>query len=91
MNNVSQIRASELARWYMGTEGGFLNHLAREEILMMVGTLAVRYKKPIKPFQKYIVESQIIGWDDKWMFVSQQFKNEQGRLHTQVGPSTLPF
>ncbi len=38
-----------------------------------VAKVQISFKKEIKPFQRYTVNSRIVAWDDKWIFVLSKF------------------
>lgn len=33
----------------------------------------IRYRFPLNVFQKYTLETRILGWDEKWFFIEQRF------------------
>ncbi|KAH3682024.1 hypothetical protein WICPIJ_007016 [Wickerhamomyces pijperi] len=43
-----------------------------------VASLWTSFKKEIKPFEKYAIESRILGWDEKWIFVISKFVKVNG-------------
>ncbi len=49
----------------------------------------VRYKKPIPFLSPYIVETQIVGVDSKWIYLNHQFRSRKGALYTQLLVKTV--
>lgn len=39
-----------------------------------LGSVACIFKREIKPYQKYVIRSRILGWDQKWLFVISRFE-----------------
>ena len=39
----------------------------------VVGAAVARYRRPLRPFQKYRLETRILGWNEKWTFFQSQF------------------
>ncbi|VVT46383.1 uncharacterized protein SAPINGB_P001186 [Magnusiomyces paraingens] len=54
----------------------FLYYRARDGRYPYVplGSVACIFKREIKPYQKYVVRSRVLGWDRKWMFVVSRFE-----------------
>ncbi|CDK24976.1 unnamed protein product [Kuraishia capsulata CBS 1993] len=44
-----------------------------------VGSVDISFLKEIKPFQKYWVDSRVVSWDEKWLFVLSEFKVSSGK------------
>lgn len=40
---------------------------------LVMGGTACTFFKPIAPFQRYEVRSQVLSWDDKWLYVGSWF------------------
>lgn len=39
-----------------------------------LGSVSCLFKREIKPFQRYVIRSRILGWDSKWVFVISRFE-----------------
>ena len=39
----------------------------------VVGAALARFRRPLKPFQKYRLETRILGWNEKWTFFQSRF------------------
>lgn len=50
-----------------------------------VASVYSNFKKEIKPFQKYRVESKILSWDSKWLFVYSKFLIKNGKKKQDEG------
>ncbi|KAE8352332.1 hypothetical protein BDV28DRAFT_157976 [Aspergillus coremiiformis] len=44
-----------------------------------LGSVYCGFKREIKPFERYVVESRVIGWDRKWLYVLSFFLRPGGR------------
>jgi acyl-CoA thioesterase FadM len=42
----------------------------------LVGSVNIRYKMSLLPFQKYRLRTKVIGWDDKWFYIEQRFERK---------------
>ena len=39
----------------------------------VVGDAIAKFRRDLKVFQRYILETRLLGWDDKWIFIEQRF------------------
>ena len=78
MNNACYFRVAELARWRQTTQGGMLGPFLRNGWMFIIAEQQVTYKRPILPFQRFTVHSEI-SLDGKWIIYDQFF------LHTGSG------
>lgn len=62
MNNASYARVAELARWRLISAGSVKPGWA-----LLVAEQKIEYRKPISPFQKYVVSTSITATEDKWL------------------------
>ncbi|KAJ1624310.1 HotDog domain-containing protein [Pavlovales sp. CCMP2436] len=75
MNNSAYLVHCELARWEMTAASGLLDYVLREKAAFIVGMTAIRYRREIKPLQRFEIHSQMVAHDDKWMTIEHQFRN----------------
>ena len=52
---------------------GLFRALLRKGWRPVVGSAMARYRRPLKPFQKYRLETRILGWNEKWTFFESRF------------------
>ena len=52
---------------------GLFRALLRKGWRPVVGSAMARYRRPLRPFQKYRLETRILGWNEKWTFFQSQF------------------
>ena len=39
----------------------------------VVGSAIARFRRPLKPFQKYRLETRLLGWNEKWTYFESRF------------------
>lgn len=39
----------------------------------IVGDAMAKFRRDLKPFQRYTIETRMLGWDEKWSFVEHRF------------------
>ncbi|EAU39065.1 conserved hypothetical protein [Aspergillus terreus NIH2624] len=59
---------------------------ARKSLYVALGSVYCSFKREIKPFELYEMESKVIAWDQKWMYVLTFFVRPATR---KGGPRTL--
>src|SRR5690349_10196156 len=46
----------------------------------LVGGSMITYRKSLQPFEKFVVKSRVIGWDEKWFYFEHIIVNSRGDL-----------
>lgn len=80
MNNGRYFSIMDLARFDLLYRAGVFGTLFKTGHFPIVASESIRFRKSLKPFQKFIVRTQIISWDEKDFFVSQKFISK-GKLY----------
>ena len=52
---------------------GLLSTMYRRKWYPMTRIVTIRYRHPLRMFQKYLLRSRTIYWDDKWIWVEHIF------------------
>lgn len=80
LTNSRYLAFMDLARTWMTERLGLFNVVMKRKWFPIVNANAITYIKDIKPFQKFTVVTQLVGWDHKYFYIKQTFKSERG-LH----------
>ncbi|EER24848.1 hypothetical protein D8B26_007408 [Coccidioides posadasii str. Silveira] len=51
----------------------------RGRLAVMLGSVHCTFKKEIKPYERYEMQSKVAGWDEKWMYVLTFFLRPEKR------------
>ncbi len=73
----------DLARTYMLAEMGLLKKFLKMKWMPIVNATEFTFIRDIKPFEKFWIESKIVGWDEKYFYIEQRFSTARG-LHCIV-------
>jgi acyl-CoA thioesterase FadM len=46
----------------------------------VAGSVMLRFRKSLDPFQRFELRTSVVGWDEKWWWFEQRFEVD-GRLH----------
>jgi len=85
LNNAAYLNHAELARWEMTATSGMLGIMARHNIHYVVASLAIRYRREIRPvFRKFQIESSIVALDERNITINQVFRHMNDAKDTKL-------
>jgi acyl-CoA thioesterase FadM len=79
MNNGRFINYMEVGRMELMTRTGFLALGLKNNWIAPVASLRIQYLKSLKTFQPFEVKSQILSYDEKWIYIQHTFTS-RGKL-----------
>jgi acyl-CoA thioesterase FadM len=62
----------DIARIAMMIRNGVWPRFRAAGLLPVLGSLAMKYRRAVKPFQVFDVTSRTIGWDEKWIYLEHK-------------------
>jgi acyl-CoA thioesterase FadM len=71
MNNGRYLSIMDLGRIDLMTRIGLFTLARKNRWLPVVGTVHMRYRRPLKLFQAFELQTRIVYWDEKWVFIEQ--------------------
>lgn len=71
LNNGRTLTIYDLGRIPMAVRIGLMDALKREKLGLTVAGSVVRYRRRIRPFEKFEMRSRGLFWDDKFFYVEQ--------------------
>ena len=74
MNNGRYLTLMDLGRMDLIARMGVLRPLLHRKWQPVVGSLVIRFRRPLNPFQRYDLHSRVLGWDEKWFYMEQRFE-----------------
>jgi acyl-CoA thioesterase FadM len=83
MNNGKYFTLMDLARLDMMIRNGSATILRANNIYPVVAAETMIFKKSLKLFNKFYIETQVLGWDEKDFYLEQQFWC-QGELYAKA-------
>ncbi len=89
MNNGRYLTIMDLGRFDLTIRGKFYRVIFKNKLLPVVASEMIRFKKSLKPFQKFSLETQMIGWDEKWFFIQQTFFSKGEIIAEGIVKATL--
>ncbi len=73
MNNGRYLTIMDLGRLDYITRIGLLQIMWREKKMPVLAAAQVRFRLPLMPFQQYDLQTRIVCWDEKWVYIEQRF------------------
>ncbi|HET7275981.1 MAG TPA: thioesterase family protein [Longimicrobiaceae bacterium] len=73
MNNGRYLSLMDLGRLDLMMRIGVMRQLFRCKWRPVIGSLSIRFRRSLSPFQRYEIHTRLLCWDDKWMYLEQRF------------------
>ena len=73
MNNGRYLTIMDLGRFNMIMRSGILKLMIRKKYAPVLGSIQMRFRMPIMPFQLFDLETRVLCWDEKWVYMEQRF------------------
>lgn len=71
LNNGRTLTLYDIGRTMLTLRTGLAGVLRREGWSVAVAGTSIRYRRRIKPFERFEMKSRAIGWDDRFIYVEQ--------------------
>lgn len=84
MNNGRYLTIMDLGRFHLTYLNGILGKSIKKGWLPVLGSAKIHYLKPLNCFDQYILESKVIYWDDKWIYLEQSFIKKKQLCATAI-------
>lgn len=52
--------------------------MRRERMGVVLGGMALRFRRPLPPLRRFSLTTRLLGWDEKWIYVEQVFASQKG-------------
>ncbi len=73
MNNGRYLTLMDLGRLDLVVRTGLGKEALRQRWRPIVGSAFINFRKELNPFQKFRLESRILGWEGRWFYIQQRF------------------
>lgn len=78
MNNGRYLQIMDLGRYDWLIRTGIWDACQTCKVQPVLAALQIRYRLPLMPFQKYTLETQVLGWEGTRLYIEQRFKRADG-------------
>jgi len=73
-NNGRYLSCMDLGRFDLAFNLGLHIPMLKHRWQPLLGSSTIRYRKSLTPFQRFELITSIAGWDEKWVFMRQEFR-----------------
>ena len=72
MNNGVYLSIMDLGRMDLMRKAGAWDHLVKAGVLPVMASETITFRRSLMPWQKFTVETRLVGWDERAIFTEQQ-------------------
>lgn len=62
---------------------GLLHRMVNARTNTVVANTEIAYIRELRPYQRFLVHTRLLGWDDKYTYYDQRFQSQR-KLHTHA-------
>lgn len=89
VNNGRYLALMDLGRLDLMVGGGLWRAVVRERWTPIAGAVAIRFRREIRLFQRFRLETRIVGWDATAVVIEQTFRLEGGARDGDIAARAL--
>ena len=89
MNNAAMLSITEMGRIDLAIRTGFLKHAWKNRLYFPLASISAQFRRPLKRFQKFQLKTQLIYWDEKWIYISQRAVREGKTIAVALAKCTV--
>jgi acyl-CoA thioesterase FadM len=78
MNNARYLSFMDLGRTDLLLRAGMLGVVRRERWKPVVGSIDIKFRRPLMPFQRFDMHTRLLCWDEKWLYLEQCIESASG-------------
>lgn len=80
-NNIKYVGRCEYGRMCLIRDCGIAQYVRKENIHMGFSQISLKFRRELKAFQTFTVESKIVGWDERSFYLEQKFVSGDNFVH----------
>lgn len=73
VNNGRYLTLADLGRMHWFFRTGLMRVARKQRAFPVVGDAIAKFRREVRPFEKFTIESRMVGWDHKWGFLEHRF------------------
>ena len=78
MTNARYLSVLDLGRLDLLFRAGLLGLVIRRRWSPVVAGCDVRFRRALRPFERFWVDTRLAGWDDRWLYLEQTIHCRRG-------------
>ncbi len=89
MNNGRYFTLMDLGRFDLILRSGLLSMMMHKKSVPVLAATTIRFRLDLDCWQKYHLDTRILCWDDKWLYMEQRFIYADGQKKDVVAAIAL--
>lgn len=89
MNNGRYLSIMDLGRFDLIYRSGLLGEMLREKAIPVLSAAQTRFRLQLHLWEAYDLETRIICWDEKWVYIEQRFIIAKGKKAGETAAMAL--
>jgi len=78
MTNARYLSIMDLGRTDLLIRSGMLGLVKRERWMPVVGSIDIKFRRPLLPFRSFNLSTRLLCWDEKWLYMEQRLESSKG-------------
>ena len=84
LNNGRSLTLYDLGRIPLAKRVGLITALRKNRWSLTMAGSSVRWRARIRPFERFEMHSRCVGWDDKFVYLTQSMWKRDGRCASEI-------
>jgi hypothetical protein len=73
VNNGRYLTLADIGRMHWFARAGLMGVARQQKAFPVVGDAIAKFRRELKAFQSFEIDTRMIGWDHKWGFIEHRF------------------
>lgn len=78
LTNSRYLSLMDLGRVDQILRTGLWRRMRRGGFGVVLGGAAMRFRRPLAPFERFSLTTRLLGWDERWIYMEQVFRGTRG-------------
>jgi len=78
MNNARYLSVMDYGRTHLLARARLLEHVVRSRWTPLVGAVWMTYRRSLPLFSRFMLDSRLVCWDERWFYIEQTFTGSEG-------------
>ena len=78
MTNSRYFAIMDLGRLDLILRAGIWRLMHKHRLAAVLGARVVRYRRELKPFEPFTLQTRLLGWDEAWVYLEQTMHGREG-------------
>jgi acyl-CoA thioesterase FadM len=76
LNNGRYLTLMDIGRFDLTLRTGLMRAMLKNRWYPVLAGAVIRFRRPLNPFDRFMMTTQIVWWDERWLFLEQRFEKD---------------